>query len=130
MPPAFGSDIEISTGDFHDQFPSELVERGRSEKEQQPFGGAGVDVLHQHLQTDATVVDFSGRLDDPGQRIGDPREFPDDERIPFAQVFQRRFQMWAIPVGAEGFFRANLLAPRSPQGILLQCGILMVETRA
>ena len=62
-------------------------------KEEPSFGGAGIDVLREHFQSNATLADVSDSLDDLSQWPREPRELPHDQRVFFTQIFERRFQL-------------------------------------
>ena len=64
---SFGGCLETSSCVFHDQFPLELVEYCGHMKEEPSFGGAGIDVLREHFQSNATLADVSDSLDDLSQ---------------------------------------------------------------
>jgi len=67
-----------------DELALNLVEGCGHMKKQASFGGAGVNILGEHLGVDVTGLHVLCSLDDLFERTRQARELPDDVRIIFS----------------------------------------------
>jgi len=62
--------------------------------------GGGVDLVGEGAEADAVFVELLGEVDEILHGAAEPVEFPDDESIADAELFERFRQPWLISAGA------------------------------
>jgi len=82
--------VQALAGAFHDQLALELVDRAEDMEDQPPGGGGGVDLLLQHDQADAALVQLAGEREEVLERPHGAGQAGDDEHVARAQVGQAR----------------------------------------
>lgn len=129
-PSALAGRLEAAASVLDDRLPLKLVEGCGHVEEQPSLGRACIDVLGEHLESDAAPVDVSGCPDDLGEGPRQPGEYPNHERVAFAQEVERGFKLGPVTVRAGGPFSEDPLAARRLQYILWSAGFWsVVETR-
>ena len=107
---AFCGGFETGAGVFNDQFTLELVKCSCHMEKQPSLRGAGVNILGQHFEGDAALRNVGGCFDHLRERPRQSREFPDSQRISFAQIIEGRFELGTVAMGAGGFLDEDPLA--------------------
>jgi hypothetical protein len=95
-------------------------------KEEAARWGARVDRVGEALELDSQLVKFSNQVNQIFDAPAQPVQLPNDERIAFAQRFQRFRELWAFRATAACFFVKELLTSRIGQRIDLQIEVLVL----
>ncbi len=109
-PSTFCGGFQPGAGVFNNQLALELVEGCCHMEKQPPLRGAGVDVLGQNFEGDATFGDVGSCFDHLRKRPRQAREFPDGQRISGPQIIEGRFELGTVAMGAGGFLDEDPLA--------------------
>ena len=94
------------------QLALELRHRGEDVEHEPPAGLGGVDLLGQHLQANAALLQVLGRLYELPDRAGEAVERPHHENVAAPDVVERRGKLRPVSLGARRFLREHSVAPQ------------------
>jgi len=123
--PALTGSFDPNAGAFDGEFSFHLG-KGSHDVEEEPTGrGSGIDLVSEGAEPEPGVLELVGERNQIFYASPQPVEFPDDEGVPVAEMFERLVQ-----AGAGGFRAADgvgedLLAAGVGQGVELQVEVLV-----
>jgi hypothetical protein len=100
--------IEAGAGSFDGKFPFHLGQAGHDMEEESSRCGAGVDGVGEALELHAVLVKFTNQVNEVLDAAAQPIQFPDDQRVTFAQGFLRFGETGPLGSAAADFVLEDL----------------------